>query len=393
MKKLKVLFPFIEAGFGHIMTEKSICDSFEKKYGDKFEIIRSDFYKNSGRSMEKYEKMFTQSVKDFNKNPFWGETVTSALTFFGGDMVGDLLVKISHPIVYKKAMEKITNYQPDVVVSTHWASVYYANNMASKPLNILYIPDVHANELFCLPVDFAMIYTPTGYEEGLHDNHRYNKDNFKLVPFAIRNEAYDVKGDRHQVRAQLGMDDKFTIYLVEGAYGIGMMEDLCKSIIEADYDVNIVAVCGKNPKLVERLNELQSKGHTKLYTFGYLENPLPYIAASDLYMGKSGNGLAEAAFYSVPIVVTHSANDIEKRIAAHYVNTIKDAVCIYKLKDALDFVEQAIQNKGEYVKLNSVKVDRSLFGSEAIADQIYEQIVKRYGIQAVEQGVDDSVAD
>ena len=99
-------------------------------------------------------------------------------------------------------------------------------------------------------------------------------------------------------------------------------------------------------------------------------------------MGKSGNGLAEAAFYSVPIVVTHSANDIEKRIAAHYVDTIKDAVCIFKLKDALDFVQDAIQGKGKYAELASVKVDRALFGSEKIADQIYEQIVKKYGKQA-----------
>ena len=66
MAKIKVLFPFIEAGFGHIMTEKSICDSFEKKYGDRVEVIRNDFYKNSGRAMANYEKMFTKSVKDFN---------------------------------------------------------------------------------------------------------------------------------------------------------------------------------------------------------------------------------------------------------------------------------------------------------------------------------------
>ena len=41
MKKIKVLFPFVEAGFGHIMTEKSICDAFEKKYGAVTEIVRS----------------------------------------------------------------------------------------------------------------------------------------------------------------------------------------------------------------------------------------------------------------------------------------------------------------------------------------------------------------
>ena len=42
-KKLKVVFPFVEAGLGHIMTEKSIADAFENKYGEYFEIVRTNF--------------------------------------------------------------------------------------------------------------------------------------------------------------------------------------------------------------------------------------------------------------------------------------------------------------------------------------------------------------
>ena len=33
-RKPRVVFPFVEAGFGHIMAEKSIADAFEKKYGN-----------------------------------------------------------------------------------------------------------------------------------------------------------------------------------------------------------------------------------------------------------------------------------------------------------------------------------------------------------------------
>lgn len=381
MAKIKVLFPFIEAGFGHMMTEKSICDSFEKKYGDKVEVIRNDFYKNAGKAMANYEKMFTRSVRDFNKNVRLGYMVTNALKFFGGKTAADFLMKVMNPAAYKKSMEKLADIAPDVIVSTHWATVYYADHMPTKPLNILYVPDVHANELFCIPCDFAMVYTQKGYEDGLVENPDFNPDNFKLVPFAIRNEAYDVPEDKHEVRKQLGLQDKFTIYFVEGAYGIGMMEDLCKAIVDADWDVNLVAVCGKNPKLVDKLNALQSKGHTSLHVFGYLPNPLPYIAASDLYMGKSGNGLAEAAFYNVPIVVTHSANDIEERIASRYVDELKIATRKFKLNEAMDFVKEAIDGKGEYATLAATKVDKSLFGSEKIADEIYAQIVKRYGDQ------------
>lgn len=47
-RKPRVVFPFVEAGFGHIMAEKSIADAFEKKYGEYFEVVRSDFFKESG---------------------------------------------------------------------------------------------------------------------------------------------------------------------------------------------------------------------------------------------------------------------------------------------------------------------------------------------------------
>ena len=66
MSKLKILFPFVEAGFGHIMTEKSIADAFEKKYGDYFEIIRCDYYKDYGEPLAKFEKRLCDEVKKYN---------------------------------------------------------------------------------------------------------------------------------------------------------------------------------------------------------------------------------------------------------------------------------------------------------------------------------------
>ena len=44
MKKPRVVFPFTEAGMGHIMPLRSIADAFEKKYGDKAEVVRSEFF-------------------------------------------------------------------------------------------------------------------------------------------------------------------------------------------------------------------------------------------------------------------------------------------------------------------------------------------------------------
>ena len=44
MAKIKVMFPRVEAGFGHIMTCNAVEEIFSKKYGSKVEVININFY-------------------------------------------------------------------------------------------------------------------------------------------------------------------------------------------------------------------------------------------------------------------------------------------------------------------------------------------------------------
>ena len=44
MKKLRILFPRVEAGYGHIVTLSALEEAFKKKYGDKFEIIDNAYH-------------------------------------------------------------------------------------------------------------------------------------------------------------------------------------------------------------------------------------------------------------------------------------------------------------------------------------------------------------
>ena len=67
-KKPRVVFAFTEAGLGHIMPLKSIVDTFEKKYGDKVEIVRSNFFTETNKApLIKYEKFLINEVKKQNK--------------------------------------------------------------------------------------------------------------------------------------------------------------------------------------------------------------------------------------------------------------------------------------------------------------------------------------
>ena len=65
-KKLRILFPYVEAGLGHIIPMKAFVSEFKKKHSDEFEIIESDFYReDNDQDLIKYETWFCNHVKLF----------------------------------------------------------------------------------------------------------------------------------------------------------------------------------------------------------------------------------------------------------------------------------------------------------------------------------------
>ncbi|MBE5742055.1 MAG: hypothetical protein E7360_01900 [Clostridiales bacterium] len=381
-KKIKVMFPFVEAGFGHIMTEKSICDAFEKKYGDYCEIIRSDFYKETNSpSMKKFEDRLCKEVRLYNQCHFYGYASIFAMNLFGSKISSWFVMRALIKGAYKDSLKHIEEVNPDVVISTHWATNYYAVKSSKKPFTVMHVPDAHANALFRYTADLTTISMKEGYERAKRFKRRFNNDNLKLVPCAIREQAFEVTGTKQELRKKLCHDDKFTLYITEGGYGIGMAEELCNRLIDEDLPISVIVVCGKNPELYERLSKLKSKGNLSFYPYGFCDNVLELIASADLYLGKSGNGLMEAAFYGVPIVVTHSSNDIEKLIAEHYVTHVKDAVRIFDTQKCLDFIKGAINGSEEYNELKKHYKPREEFGGEGIADIIFDALDKKFKLR------------
>lgn len=378
--KIKVLFPFVEAGFGHIMATKSICDAFERKYGDYCEVVRSYFFKDGGTpAMVKFEQRLCDEVRKFNKNTNYGYATLYASEFFGPKIASWFVMKAIVKNAHKDSVKYMEELAPDAVISTHWATNYYAKHTKNPPFTAMYIPDAHANPMFRYPCDLLMIPIQEGYEKALKKYKRtLNEDNFKKVPLAIREEAFSITSDKTELRKKLGYDDKFTVYMAEGGYGIGLAEKIAQRLIEEDLPINVIVICGKNPELHERLSKLKSKGNLSFYPYGFCENILEQIACSDLYLGKSGSGLLEVAFFDVPMVITHSANDIEKLIAEHYVSQVKDAVRIFDVEKCVEFIKQAYQGEGLYPTLKANVKPRSEYGGEGIADCIFEKLNEKF---------------
>ena len=380
MKKIKVLFPYVEAGFGHIMPMRSMEQTFRKKYGDKVDVIPSTFYTETGNPhLARYEQMLARQVRLYNGHPFVGYLATIACEVAGTWLSSFCSIRLVGPIAYKAGVRHMSELEPDAVFSTHWATNYYAEHLQDKPLTVMYCPDAQLNKLFEYHCDLNMISMPGGYEKALRMR-KYNTDNMKMVPFLIRNEAFDVERDKQALRRKLGLpEDNFTVVLVEGGYGIGKMAAISEKLIREHRPLTVIPVCGKNEKLYRHFQSMTPSAEVTFRPYRFAENILELEAASDLFCGKSGNMVAEATFFGVPSIITNCTTLIERHIANHYLDTVGCAIKELSPDRAVRLIEQFADDPSKLSPYRqAADAYHDHFGSEQAADRLWEKLCETF---------------
>jgi len=117
---------------------------------------------------------------------------------------------------------------------------------------------------------------------------------------------------REAVRAEMGLGaEDFIVTLLFGGKGSPEMLPLAQELLEADPDWTVIAICGDNPGLVERLAPLEARHSGRLQRLGFTDRVAELMAASDVLATKPGPGsLAEAFHQRVPVVVIRNRHTI-----------------------------------------------------------------------------------
>ena len=382
--KPRVVFPFVEAGMGHIMPERSIADAFEKKYGAHCEIVRSQFFSETNEEpLKHFEKNLCNEVKKYNKNHFYGYLNMFMMDVFGPTLLSKVIMDVYIPGTKKAARKHMAELKPDLVLSTHWSTVYYAEQIENKPINVSYVPDVQVIPLCCYPNDMTLVSTCRGYNDALKKHKkRFNKDNLHLVPFAIRKEAFAVDLDKKAARRAVGLDEnKLTIVLFEGGYGLGRMKEIVELIAQTDMNVNVVAICGKNQTLYEHLKDVKPQSeNVTLVVEGFCERTLEYLAAADVWLGKSGaSSIAEATFFGCAGIVTKYATTMERDNAEYYLKDVKNCLKIFDAEQVVEKLKEWLDNPQELHTLQeNARNVHDLYGSEKTADVLWGLLCDKF---------------
>ena len=389
-RKPRIVFTFIEAGMGHIIPERAVADALEQKYGDKVEVVRSYFYRETGNEeLKKFEQTLVKPVEVQSRSKFYGKLCMFGLWLFGDTISHEFVMRMRGPKSVRPALEHMRELDADVVFATHWAATYYIGKMKKdRPYSVLYCPDLYSNGMFNMDCNDFLIST----EEGLAEANRermYGGGNASLVTYPIRNEAFALEGKRSEWRRELNIpEDRFTVVLSDGGYGMAKLEATVTELVKHKAEITIFAVCGKNAEGAERLKKLKCAEGIDLRVFGFTDKMLEFLCAADLYVGKSGaNSIAEPTFFGLPVILTKCITPIEVGTKKYFKDIIGNALFIRSPKKAAEKIAYFATHRAELKTLaENTKKRRATYGAEQIADLLYERAVHACAASAAADG-------
>ncbi len=110
--------------------------------------------------------------------------------------------------------------------------------------------------------------------------------------------AFSPAREKAETRRALGLEQDLTTVLVSaGGFGMGPVESLANAMQEVRHPIQVAVVCGKNPDLKRRLEDLPAPNHP-VKIVGFTPEMERWMAASDLLVGKAGGLTSSEALAS-----------------------------------------------------------------------------------------------
>ena len=309
----KVLILSASAGAGHIRAAQALERAFQQA-GAAREIRHIDTLEYTNKLFRTlYSKAYIELVNKLPEVPGW---------FY------DKLDKPWQNERRRLALDKLNTrpfvkmlkeYQPDLIVCTHFLPAEIVSwlkakeQLSSRQAIVVTDFDVHAMWL-------------------CHHYERYfvarEEARVYLAAIGIPADKITVSGipidpvfaepkDKLEMRAKHGLKpDVPTILMSAGGFGVGAMDGLIESLLPMQHAAQVVAICGRNEELKQRIEQMRVPATSKvtIKATGFTTEMDEWMAASDIVLGKPG-GLttSEALAKGLVFVVVNPIPGQEER--------------------------------------------------------------------------------
>ena len=274
-------------------------------------------------------------------------------------------------------VKMLREYQPDWIVCTHFLPAEIISDLKTKgklncPQAIVVTDfDLHALWL-CRNYEryFVALDETKFYLETL----KFPAEKISVTGIPIDPIFAETK-DKRAMREKYNLDaDKPTIILSAGGFGVGRIEILLKSLQTIRQSVQILAMCGRNEELKNKLAQAaDGNENCRVIPVGYTTEMDEYMSASDLVVGKPG-GLTtcEALAKGLIFVIVNPIPGQEERNSDHLLENGAGIRC-NNLATLGYKVEQLLKDKE---RLNFMKENALRFARPNAANDIAEILLK-----------------
>lgn len=215
-------------------------------------------------------------------------------------------------------------YQPEIVVCTHFLPAEIISwlkpkgKISSKQAIVVTDFDIHALWL-CHHYERYFV----ALEETAEHLRRLGIPEGKITTSGIPiDPVFAAPKDATEMRRKHGLaQDRTTILVSAGGFGVGPLEHMIESIGTMRHNAQVVVLCGRNAELKDRLTQQAASlvgPHVAVHALGFTTQVDELMAASDLLLGKPG-GLttSEALARGLGFVIVNPIPGQEERNSDH----------------------------------------------------------------------------
>jgi len=292
------------------------------------------------------------------------------------------LLRIFDQFNYKKYLRALDEWKPDGVLCTHFLPYAAISEQLKAPGWTIpffsVVTDYYVHTLW-LNESLKRFYVPSEearwgmYQQGIHDD-KLLVTGIPLMP------QFGERVAKRKARAAVDLSPTpFTILVLSGGYGVGVIDELVPSI--ADFlatnqprEFQLVVVCGKNRKLYDILDQKKFPTNVRVKLYQFIDFVDKVMDASDIMITKAGGlSISEALAKELPMIIFdpipgqegHNTNYLLEHGAALTASNF--SILHYKLKNVLE----------QPALLASMHKNAGLIARPDAAKKILEDVVKR----------------
>lgn len=339
MSYQRILILSSQFGGGHYNAGQALAEEFRAQSPHKTEVRHLDF------------GSFFHRKADYLIRKAWLSFVKRIPVVYGklfdrtADITAENCSKLVRGHVARNVLDYIEEFNPDVIVNTHFLSAGILGELKRRGLVhtplVTVVTDYMVHGLWLHPkVDLYLVGCQSAYDRLVKGG--IDPDRVLISGIPVRS-GFRSTNSKEIARKALGLiPDKQTILIMGGSEGFTGRADEIMNIVSSFGNVQFFLVCGNDEETFNKINSCVKDNSGTVRVYEYADNVHELMAASDLIITKGGGlTITEALTMGLPMVMYKPIPGHEEGNAV-YVSDSGAGVVVQKIEELIRITDELL---------------------------------------------------